>query len=101
MNTKAVIRSKNVLNAIYIGMLCSVAYLAVYFARNLLGAVTPEMLEGGYTEQYIDKVSSAYFVYYALPDKTTCFKYNINHHCNHVIKWCCYNALEQILSGTS
>lgn len=59
MNTKAVIRSKNVLNAIYIGTLCSVAYLAVYFARNLLGAVTPEMLEGGYTEQYIGKVSSA------------------------------------------
>ena len=27
--------------AIYIGTLCSVSYLAVYFARNILGAVTP------------------------------------------------------------
>ena len=29
-------------NAIYIGTLCAVSYLAVYFARNILGAVTPQ-----------------------------------------------------------
>ncbi len=59
-------KNKKVLNAIYIGTLCSVAYLAVYFARNILGAVTPEMVEGGYTEGYIGKVSSVYFIFYAV-----------------------------------
>lgn len=57
---------KKVLNAIYIGTLCSVAYLAVYFARNILGTVTPKMIEGGYKEEYIGKVSSVYFIFYAV-----------------------------------
>lgn len=60
------IKNKSVINAVYIGTLCSVAYLAVYFARNSLGAVTPQMIEGGYTEEYIGKVSSFYFVFYAV-----------------------------------
>lgn len=38
------IRNKNVRNAVYIGSLCSVSYLAVYVARNILGAVTPQMI---------------------------------------------------------
>lgn len=50
------VKNKKVLHAIYIGTLCSVAYLAVYFARNILGAVSPQMLEGGYTEEYIGKI---------------------------------------------
>lgn len=54
------------MHAIYIGTLCSVAYLAVYFARNILGAVTPQMLSGGYTESYIGSVSSAFFIFYAV-----------------------------------
>ena len=59
-------KNESVMHAIYIGTLCSVAYLAVYFARNILGAVTPQMIEGGYTEEYIGKVSSVYFVFYAV-----------------------------------
>ena len=59
-------KNKSVANAICIGVLCSVSYLAVYFARNILGAVTPQMIEGGYTESYIGKVSSAYFIFYAV-----------------------------------
>ena len=35
--------------AIMIGSLCSVSYLAVYIARNILGAVTPQMVEQGYS----------------------------------------------------
>ena len=66
MYTKKVISNKNILNAIYIGSLCSIAYLAVYFARNILGAVTPAMVESGYTEGYIGKVSSVYFIFYAV-----------------------------------
>lgn len=54
-------------NAILIGTLCSVSYLAVYIARNILSTVTPQMIEdGGYTEEYIGKISSLYFIFYAI-----------------------------------
>ena len=66
MSLSKIINNKKVLHAICIGTLCSVAYLAVYFARNILGAVTPQMIEGGYTEEYIGKVSSIYFIFYAV-----------------------------------
>ena len=66
MDFKKVLQNKKVLHAIYIGTLCSVAYLAVYFARNILGAVTPKMIEGGYSEKYIGRVSSVYFIFYAV-----------------------------------
>ena len=48
-------------NAVKIGSLCSVSYFAVYIARNILGAVTPQMVEGGFTEAYIGKMSSLFF----------------------------------------
>ena len=53
-------------NAVYIGVLCSVSYLAVYVARNILGAVTPQMVEGGYSEVYIGSCSSLFFFAYAV-----------------------------------
>lgn len=59
-------KNKEVRNAIMIGGLCSVSYLAVYFARNILGAVTPRMIEGGFTTEYIGSVSSLYFIFYAI-----------------------------------
>lgn len=52
--------------AIMIGTLCSVSYLAVYIARNVLSAVTPQMTEVGYDKEYIGTVSSVYFVCYAV-----------------------------------
>ncbi len=59
--------SKNAQNAILIGTLCSVSYLAVYFARNILSAVSPQMIEEGeFTTEYIGKVSSVYFIFYAV-----------------------------------
>ena len=58
--------SQNAKNAIMLGTLCSVAYLAVYIARNVLSAVTPLMVEDGYTEEYIGKLSSLYFIFYAV-----------------------------------
>lgn len=66
MNKGSVINNKKVLNAIYIGVLCSVSYLAVYFARNVLGTVTPHMIEAGYSESYIGRASSVYFIFYAI-----------------------------------
>ncbi len=59
-------KNKTVMNAIYIGVLCSVSYLAVYFARNILSVVTPQMIEAGHSEAYIGKVSSVYFIFYAV-----------------------------------
>ena len=58
--------SKNAKNAIMIGALCAVAYLAVYIARNVLGAVNPQLIEAGFTEEYIGRISSLYFIFYAV-----------------------------------
>lgn len=54
-------------NAIFIGSLCSVSYLAVYIARNVLSAVTPQLTEGGtYTEEFIGTMSSLFFITYGI-----------------------------------
>ncbi|MBQ4139909.1 MAG: MFS transporter [Clostridia bacterium] len=57
--------SQSAKNAICLGSLCSVAYFAVYIARNILSAVTPHMVADGYTEEYIGSVSSLYLLFYA------------------------------------
>ena len=58
--------SQNAKNAIKLGTLCSIAYLAVYIARNILGAVTPAMIETDFfTKESIGTMSSLYFVAYA------------------------------------
>jgi len=59
------IKNKKVINAVYIGLLCSISYLAVYFARNILGTVSPKMIDGGFSEEYIGRLSSVYFICYA------------------------------------
>lgn len=59
--------SQNAKNAIKLGTLCSIAYFAVYIARNILSAVTPAIIEEGvYTEAAIGTMSSLYFVAYAV-----------------------------------
>ena len=58
--------SQKAKKAICLGSLCSISYLAVYIARNILGAVTPQMIEGGYSESFIGTISSVYFVCYAV-----------------------------------
>lgn len=59
-------KDEKIRNAILIGGLCSLAYLAVYFARNILSAVTPQITEQGIlTTEFIGSVSSTYFVCYA------------------------------------
>lgn len=57
--------SNSARKAVMIGSLCSVSYLAVYIARNVLGAVTPQMVEAGYSEAFIGRISSLYFITYA------------------------------------
>lgn len=52
--------------AIMIGLMCSLSYLAVYIARNVLGAVSPQMIEeGSFTTERIGTLSSVYFLVYA------------------------------------
>ena len=59
--------SENAKRAIMIGTLCSVAYLGVYVARNILGVVTPAMIESGkFTEKTMGTISSTYFIFYAV-----------------------------------
>ena len=58
--------SRNAKNAFMLGALCSVAYFAVYIARNILGAVSPQMITQGYSEEYIGRISSLYFIFYAV-----------------------------------
>ncbi len=61
------LKNNKVKNAIMIGCLCSISYLAVYFARNILSAVTPQMVEQGiYTKETIGAFSSMYFIFYAI-----------------------------------
>ena len=42
----------NLRNALYIGTLCAVSYLAVYFARNILSVASNSMVESGFPESY-------------------------------------------------
>ena len=54
-------------NAIYIGGTCAFAYLAVYIMRNILSAVSPQMLEQNVlTEGALGTLSSAFFIVYAV-----------------------------------
>lgn len=64
MNLKISAEAKK---AIMIGSTCSISYLAVYIARNVLSAVTPQMIEGGaFTNESIGTLSSLYFITYAV-----------------------------------
>lgn len=52
--------------AVMIGSMCTLSYLAVYVARNILGAVSPQMIESGaFTTESIGTLSSVYFITYA------------------------------------
>lgn len=59
--------SKEAKNAIRITLLCFLTYLSVYFAKNVLSAVSPQMLEDGVvTQQVLGAFSSTYFICYAV-----------------------------------
>lgn len=59
--------SQRAKHAVLLGTLCSVSYLAVYIARDILSAVTPQMVaDGASTEAYIGEISSLYFIFYAV-----------------------------------
>lgn len=54
-------------NAVYIGGMCALSYLAVYFARDILSVVSPQMVEEGvFTTGFVGTLSSVYFTCYAI-----------------------------------
>lgn len=59
--------SQSAKNAFMLGSLCSISYFAVYIARNILGAVTPKIIESGaFDEKMIGSMSAVYFATYAI-----------------------------------
>jgi len=53
--------------AISLGSLCALSYLAVYFARNILSAVSPEIVEKNvFDNEQLGVFSSLFFITYAL-----------------------------------
>jgi len=53
-------------NALIIGSTCSFSYLCVFFSRNILSAVTPQILEEGvYDVEQLGTISSSLFIVYA------------------------------------
>ena len=60
-------RNQSVQNAILLGIMCAVAYLAVYLARNILGTVAPQMEQLGVIDKTLSgNLSSTFFVTYAI-----------------------------------
>ena len=58
---------KEVRNAIFLGGMCAIAYLAVYLARNILSAVSPQMIESGVlSTEKVGTLSSLFFITYAI-----------------------------------
>lgn len=58
--------SKAAKKAILIGTMCSLSYLAVYFAKNILGPSVPGMVESGaFTRETTTNMASIYFIVYA------------------------------------
>ncbi len=56
---------QSVKNALYLGLLCSISYFTVYYARNILSVATPQMINDGYSSEYIGRISSMFFITYA------------------------------------
>lgn len=61
------LQTKEAKNAFLIGGMCSVAYLITYLGRNILSAVSPEMIEKGvFDTEFVGTLSSLFFFCYAV-----------------------------------
>lgn len=66
MGISKITNNKSAMHAIYIGTLCSITYLAVYFTKNIFGAVSPKMIESGFDEGFIGNASFVYLMCYGV-----------------------------------
>ena len=58
---------QSVKNAFLLGGICTIAYMFVYFVRNILSVVSPKMINDGmYSESEIGSFSSIFFITYAI-----------------------------------
>jgi len=59
--------SKKAKEAIMLGGMCAISYLAVYLARNVLSTVSTQMeSEGIFSKEFVGSLSSVYFIAYAV-----------------------------------
>lgn len=59
--------SKKAKEAIMLGGMCAISYLAVYLARNVLSTVSTQMeSEGIFNKEFVGSLSSVYFIAYAV-----------------------------------
>lgn len=59
-------RDPELQKSIKIGTTCVAAYIATYFMRNMLGVLTPQMLQTGqFTKEWVGALSTAYMLLYA------------------------------------
>lgn len=66
-----IFKDKNVKNALVIGIICSISYLACYFARNILSVISPQLVEATkdtikISFKYIGTLSTANMYCYAI-----------------------------------
>ena len=62
-----IFKTKDARNAFYIGAVCVLGYVACYFAKNLLGVVSPYMIEEGFYDiQFIGLLSTTNMLFYAV-----------------------------------
>lgn len=60
-------KNKDARKALLIGTLCSLSYLAVYYERNILSAVSPQILEEGvFSTERLGILSTVYCITYAV-----------------------------------
>ncbi len=53
--------------AIYLGLLCTLSYLACYFARNILSVINPKLIaDTGYTLEFIGTLGTTSMLTYAI-----------------------------------
>ena len=59
--------SKKAKNALVLGTLCFISYLAVYVVRNVLSTVSPQMIKDGiFDKEFVGTLSSIFFISYAI-----------------------------------
>lgn len=64
---KSIFKTQDAKNAFAIGAICTLGYVTCYFAKNLLGVVSPYMIEAKiYDIQYIGLLSTINMVSYAI-----------------------------------
>lgn len=60
-------KDKEVMHAVWLGLMCIVSYLGCYYARNILSVVSPDMLVStSFTVEFIGTISTGYMITYAI-----------------------------------